>query len=236
MHSPAHSRNSRMSMSPSPRPSPRPSPSPRAGLRHPLPTRDNNFQMLEAELASSSSSLDKDNCENPDTKDYWVKKCLELVAAKNAADVRDQRLFNNIFLIYSWKLSSWNIGMQSWRWRTDKFASPKCACKFVSSKRRSTSPICVFFIFYWKLNIPGSWNAFRNWKRTRNSWRWNTNKRRNFWSMILCANSLNWKGNVTNWLPSWARTKASLCQICCRKFANLRQRYKTTIRFSIYLT
>jgi hypothetical protein len=42
--------------------------------------------MLE-ELASSSSSLDKDNSENPDTKEFWVKKCMELIAAKNAADV-----------------------------------------------------------------------------------------------------------------------------------------------------
>ena len=83
MHSPANSRNSRMSMSPSPRPSPRPSPSPR-GIRR-QPPRD-NFQMLE-ELASSSASLIKENCENPATKDYWVKQCLDLVAAKNASDV-----------------------------------------------------------------------------------------------------------------------------------------------------
>lgn len=95
MHSPANSRNSRMSMSPSPRPSPRPSPSPR-GLRHP-PPRDNSFQMLD-EMASSSSSLDKDsNCENPDTKEFWVKKYMELIAAKNAADVCD---FDNLCILH----------------------------------------------------------------------------------------------------------------------------------------
>lgn len=45
-----------------------------------------HFQLLE-DLSASSSSLDKpEECQDPDSKEYWVKKCLDLIAAKNAAE------------------------------------------------------------------------------------------------------------------------------------------------------
>nr|CAD2124586.1 unnamed protein product [Meloidogyne enterolobii] len=57
----------------------------------PLNFCQNNFSMV-AELARSSAFLIRENLENPETKDFWVKKCLELLTAKNEADVRNEYL------------------------------------------------------------------------------------------------------------------------------------------------
>uniref|UniRef100_A0A915MED9 HMG box domain-containing protein n=1 Tax=Meloidogyne javanica TaxID=6303 RepID=A0A915MED9_MELJA len=47
---------------------------------------------MVAELARSSAFLIRENLENPETKDFWIKKCLELLTAKNEADVRNEYL------------------------------------------------------------------------------------------------------------------------------------------------
>uniref|UniRef100_A0A1I8BUL0 HMG box domain-containing protein n=1 Tax=Meloidogyne hapla TaxID=6305 RepID=A0A1I8BUL0_MELHA len=50
-----------------------------------------NFPMF-AELARSSTFFVRENVENPETKDFWIKKCLDLFAAKNEADARNELL------------------------------------------------------------------------------------------------------------------------------------------------
>ncbi|KAF7634242.1 HMG box domain-containing protein [Meloidogyne graminicola] len=51
-----------------------------------------NFPLF-AELAKSSSTfLLRENCDNPETKDFWIKKCLELLAAKNDTDAKNEFL------------------------------------------------------------------------------------------------------------------------------------------------